>query len=461
MIYDDSPVSNYVGNSSSTIFDFDFLIENKSQLKVTLYDKDSIAHELICDVDYKINQLNNPSGSHIVFPIEGSSYSVLSEEEKISLELVLPVIQTTRFNNSSGNMFKEIEKSFDYLTRLVQILKRKLSLCVNVTEGSKNTPQELMEIINQAQLSAQSYANIAQTSSLSAKNHSEIANVASTKSQEYAQVAKSFKDELVESGMYKFNLFDTKITDHVLEGVEAIGWVLIGNYVDKTLYPDFYETCISQKNSSNAKEFILGDNSTTIFENLNGHKFYNISDKSLIDSYFESNGEAWFYGIDEENEKIFLPRKNIEEYIYICVGNTVVNDADIDAGAIVAQMETKANIQLDNVLPSQEFKNQAISWGMPDLPNANPWQVNLIPWNTAFQLPCDCYVLYGGIPNNTAETAVLLSYSFDNETYYSFLDNWYGYQLNISCLLPKGLYIKGKGGTSSQKLSYIPVKGVN
>ncbi len=45
-----------------------------------------------------------------------------------------------------------------------------------------------------------------------------------------------------------------------------------------------------------------------VFKHSNGHFFYDISDKDLIDKYFASNSIAWFYGVDKENERIFLPR---------------------------------------------------------------------------------------------------------------------------------------------------------
>jgi hypothetical protein len=44
------------------------------------------------------------------------------------------------------------------------------------------------------------------------------------------------------------------------------------------------------------------------FKNPNGHIFYDISQKELIDNMFTSTGMAWMYGIDQENERIFLPR---------------------------------------------------------------------------------------------------------------------------------------------------------
>ncbi|MCM1003590.1 MAG: hypothetical protein NC408_04540 [Candidatus Gastranaerophilales bacterium] len=52
-------------------------------------------------------------------------------------------------------------------------------------------------------------------------------------------------------------------------------------------------------------------NALPIKKNTNGHLFYDISDKADIDDIFQNYGIAWFYGIDEENERVFLPRGNV------------------------------------------------------------------------------------------------------------------------------------------------------
>ena len=46
----------------------------------------------------------------------------------------------------------------------------------------------------------------------------------------------------------------------------------------------------------------------TATRNPNGHLYYDIGIKELIDDIFGSTGMAWMYGIDQENERIFLPR---------------------------------------------------------------------------------------------------------------------------------------------------------
>ncbi len=48
-----------------------------------------------------------------------------------------------------------------------------------------------------------------------------------------------------------------------------------------------------------------------ICENTNSHKFYDIKNKTQIDEIYKKTGIAWYYGIDEENQRIFLPRIDI------------------------------------------------------------------------------------------------------------------------------------------------------
>jgi len=111
-----------------------------------------------------------------------------------------------------------------------------------------------------------------------------------------------------------FSLFDTRVSDYVLEGQESLGWALQGTYVYKEAiagsrygYPDFYNKCLEEYQEATSTETV---NDVEVKVHSNGHKFYNISDKDSIDNFFNSMGYAWFYGIDTENERIFLPRNN-------------------------------------------------------------------------------------------------------------------------------------------------------
>ena len=136
MIPDIEPVNTWSGNSSATRFDFDFLINNASELTVLHTDSDGVQTELELNTDYTINQIGQEDGSYITFPIAGSTYSVLSSSEKISLLLDIPVAQTSPYGTSSRLDLDSLEYSLDYLTRLIQIQKRQVERSVKVQEGS-------------------------------------------------------------------------------------------------------------------------------------------------------------------------------------------------------------------------------------------------------------------------------------------------------------------------------------
>lgn len=123
-------------------------------------------------------------------------------------------------------------------------------------------------------------------------------------------------NEIIEKGVGgAFNLFDTMLKDHVLTYEETYGWALQGTYVYKEAvagsrygYPDFYNKCTSEKDLGTPTETTLGDNTVTLYVNANGHTFYDIADKEAIDAWYNTYGIAWYYGIDTENERVFLPR---------------------------------------------------------------------------------------------------------------------------------------------------------
>ena len=370
----------------------------------------------------------------LIWDSEGSSlknYDIIGENNAFKEQV----------NENFATEKENIQKQFDVFedevnTKIEQVSEaaekiNRLEEAVLEAENSANIAQEQVQVItNQAEQLIQDVSK-------------EVARVEDT----VEEIDKNI-DKILNH--VSFNFFDTKISDHILEGKEAKGWALQGTYVIKDLYPDFYNKCLEEKNSATETSVTLGSSTLTMFVNSNGHQFFNIADKSIVDSFYEVYGIADFYGIDEENKRIFLPRNkyfqqltvdasNVNKMmeaglpditgvilttqdnfvgsegafriangttvttgshgsaahtqqnigfdasrsnsiygnsdtvqppsslklLYYCVGNTVVNDAEIDAGALVAQMEQKANIFLDNTLPTQEFKSQSASWAMP------------------------------------------------------------------------------------------------
>lgn len=110
-----------------------------------------------------------------------------------------------------------------------------------------------------------------------------------------------------------YQMFDIVLKDHVLSYEETLGLAPLGTYVYKEAiagtrygYPDFYADVVAEYQDLNNTTDTV--DSVTITINANGHKFYDIADKATFDNMYAITGEAWYYGIDTTNERIFLPR---------------------------------------------------------------------------------------------------------------------------------------------------------
>ena len=76
----------------------------------------------------------------------------------------------------------------------------------------------------------------------------------------------------------------------------------------------------------------------------NGHIFYDIADKATVDEIFAQRGEAWFYGVDTENERIFLPRGTRSQYTV----NTDETGDYVEAGLPNIKSESALSYEDDN-----------------------------------------------------------------------------------------------------------------
>lgn len=157
MIPDITPVNTWAGNGSSYRFDFDFLINKDTELQVLHTAADGTQTELKLNIDYMIHEIGKDNGSFIYFPIQGSAYSVLGEDERISLTLNIPIAQTSPYGTSAKLSMKSIEYSFDYVVRLIQILSRKVERALKVKEGARLTPEELMDNLLTAESNTHQY----------------------------------------------------------------------------------------------------------------------------------------------------------------------------------------------------------------------------------------------------------------------------------------------------------------
>lgn len=141
-----NPYNNWQGDNSTTKFDFDFLVENQSQLLVFVTAADTV-RQLTYETDYTITGFGNNNGGYITYPINEEN-DKLQNDETITLQLFLPITQQSEYGTSSELNPKDIEHSLDYLTRIAQIQNRQLERSVKVAEGSGTDTEEIVKSIN-------------------------------------------------------------------------------------------------------------------------------------------------------------------------------------------------------------------------------------------------------------------------------------------------------------------------
>lgn len=203
MIPERNPYNNWNGNGSTKTFDFDFLIEDETQLIVYHTNSSGVQTVLTYGTDYSINELGNENGSFITFPLDGSSYEILGSDEVISLCLTLPISQENPFGKSSYLNLETLEYVFDYIIRICQIMNRELERSVKTPEGSDQSAEELIEALNEAQVNAANSAAAASASATSANNSAiaagEEATIATQKAAEVNATYETAMEDIAEA----------------------------------------------------------------------------------------------------------------------------------------------------------------------------------------------------------------------------------------------------------------------
>lgn len=191
------PVSNCWGNNSAREFPFNFFIEKESELLVEHTNLNGVKSILENGVDYSIHEVGNKEGSYITFPLADSRYNTLAwdtssdKKELLTISLNLPIEQSAEFENSGDLSKKNLELSFDYAIRLIQILSRRISRAVKVKEGDEATPDQLIESLNDSKRVATEAANLATSKAEESLNNAntakEKADIATAKTQEVTE----------------------------------------------------------------------------------------------------------------------------------------------------------------------------------------------------------------------------------------------------------------------------------
>lgn len=114
-------------------------------------------------------------------------------------------------------------------------------------------------------------------------------------------------------------LFTPILQDRILTYEETKGYALQGTWVYSTAiagerfgYPTFVNVCLQQYNEATPSTITSGGTTINVRKHSNGHIFFNAeTDMSQADAIFNATGEAWYYGIDATNKRVFMPRTKL------------------------------------------------------------------------------------------------------------------------------------------------------
>lgn len=122
-----------------------------------------------------------------------------------------------------------------------------------------------------------------------------------------------------------FNLFDIKVSDHILLGEEAVGWLLQGSLVTMT-YPDAVDKIKSEYENGADETDSFG---ITFRRSISGRKIADISQFDAIDEVYVTKGYGDYYILDSINSQFYLPKN---KYAWEYTADTTKVNEFIEAG---------------------------------------------------------------------------------------------------------------------------------
>lgn len=185
---------------------------------------------------------------------------------------------------------------------------------------------------------------------------------------------------------------------------------------------------------------------TTVTKNPNGHIFYDIKDKEAVDDWFDTYGIADFYGVDKENERIFLPRNS--KFFQFTTDTTKVNDM-VEAG--LPNIEAKDSIGFSDDNPQSDLPpfvyadnvGNTTGGSSPekrfrfDASTANP----IYGKSDTVQPPSSLKLLYYVVGNTdvqSAATDIVDVTTSENDTTPLFTGHYFNFKPNNPCWLKAG-----------------------
>lgn len=351
-----TPVSNWWGNNSATEFPFNFYIEKESELLVEHTDLNGVKSTLENGVDYSIHEVGNKEGSYITFPLAGSRYKTLAwdtstdKKELLTLALTLPIEQSAEYEDSGDLSKKNLELSFDYAIRLIQILNRTISRAVKVNEGDETTPDQLIKSLNESKRIA---VDAASTATSQAENAQNSANIASEK----ADIATAKATEVTET----YNNAMADIQKDWQDAIDEIEEKQLTAESSITNLQSTAESTISNgiadiKSNKEQSMSAIDENRTTSIEEILANKTssMNAIDKNRTDTLSEintmrseaiSNVEA----VKTSAEKTINDTKTSAENSITDIKNTAISNVQNQESTTEANIDKKVQEALNKI----------------------------------------------------------------------------------------------------------------
>ncbi len=139
--------NDYVGNNAASVYAFDYLVTNATDLVVTVASTATppVQTTLTLGVDYSVSGLSNPSGGNITLINASQSWLTagdLTTGYLITIRRVVSEVQSTDLRNQAAFYPETIESAFDYVTMICQQLQealiRALTTPVTITPSAFN-----------------------------------------------------------------------------------------------------------------------------------------------------------------------------------------------------------------------------------------------------------------------------------------------------------------------------------
>ena len=244
---------------------------------------------------------------------------------------------------------------------------------------------------------------------------------------------------------------DTGVADfYVLDSENSQFYLPRSNWfnqitVDTSLVNNFNEAGLP-----NITGYILGPAGTSASGALTtspGSKIAGGSSANLREgtTYFNANLSNAIYSKSDTVQPL-----SSNKLLYYKVGNTVINETQIDVGNLLSELEAKANVDLGNATPAQNFKEMCVSWGIPDYTGG-------ISISNGYIAPTDGWVRFmvsggpQGASNIIVNGTTIIYWTMDGVT---------PSDRTATLYVSKGDVIKFSGSGSSQKGYFYPLKGV-